>query len=168
MLILLGSKSGQKESILRSALESFSGADFELVSLLADSGIAEQPLDTETTVRGSINRACSAAKIFAGEYDFSFGLEAGLEMVEGVYHFICVVTILNRDGQQSVGRSGSVPLPRDISERVLAGGYLSDMIREYRDKPELSADEKTAVEDLINRKRFFTEAILDAWAGIGK
>ena len=168
MIILLGSKSGQKEAILRSTLEALLGTGFELVSLPAASGITEQPLDTETTVRGSINRACGAAKIFALEYDFSFGLEAGLEMVEGVYHFICVVTILNRDGRQSVGRSGSVPLPQDASERVLAGGYLGDMIREYRDKPELSDDERIAVEDLIDRKRFFTEAILDAWAGFGK
>lgn len=167
-MILLGSKSGQKEAILHSALETLLGEGFELVSLSAASGITEQPLDAETTMRGSINRAYGAVEIFDGDYDFSFGLEAGLEMVEGIYHLICVATILDRDGKCAVGHSGLVPLPQDTSERVSAGGYLGDMIREYRDKPELSNDERVAVENLIDRKSSFNEAILDAWAGFEK
>ncbi len=163
MIILLGSESGQKIAILRDALEYLSGPDFRLVPLAVSSGISEQPLDMETTARGAENRATRAAEKFGQPYDFSLGLEAGLEMKDGLYHFVSVAALLRPDGNLSIGVSGLIPLPGDTGERVLRGEYLSGIIREYRDREGLSPAEIEAVEDLINRRRGFTEAIRKAW-----
>jgi len=165
MIILLGSESGQKAAILRDALETLLTEDFKIVPCRVDSGIAEQPLDKMTTRQGAINRAVHAAEMFGSAYDFSFGLEAGLEAVDGFYYFVSLAAVLRSDGSLSVGESGLIPLPRMVSERVFEGEYLGGIIREYRNQPELSGEEKEAVENLINRRKGLTEAILDAWSG---
>jgi non-canonical (house-cleaning) NTP pyrophosphatase len=163
MIILLGSESAQKIGILRDALEVLSGPDFEIMPFAVPSGISEQPLDLETTRRGALNRAARAAEAFGRPYDFSFGLEAGLEMVEGLYYFVSVAALLRSDGRMSVGVSTLIPLPGDTSERVLRGEHLSDIIWQYRDRTGLSSKEVEAVEDLISRRKGFTEAINKAW-----
>ncbi len=163
MIILLGSESEQKIGILQETLEGLTDADFRIVPLAVPSGIAEQPLELETTRRGALGRATRAAEAFGRPYDFSFGLEAGLEMAGGLYHFVSVAAILRPAGEPSVGTSGLIPLPGDTSERVLGGEYLSDIIREYRGQADLSPAEIEAVEGLINRRKGFAEAIRKAW-----
>ncbi|MDD3190764.1 MAG: DUF84 family protein [Candidatus Pacebacteria bacterium] len=163
MIILLGSESGQKIKILREALENLIGSEFEIVPIKVDSGITGQPLDFETTVQGSENRARGAARIYGRDFDFSFGMEAGLELKNGVYDLVCSVAVIRSNGSLEFGRGGNVPLPKEVSDRVVSGAYVSDIIREYRDRPELDVKEKTAVEDFINRRRVFISAINDAW-----
>jgi non-canonical (house-cleaning) NTP pyrophosphatase len=163
MIILLGSESTQKIGILKDALKELTAANFQIMPLAVPSGIVDQPLECGVTQRGAINRATRAAEAFGQPYDFSFGLEAGLEMVDGLYHFVSVVAILRPDGQLSVGISGLIPLPGDTSDRVLGGENLSDIIREYRGRESLSPAEIEAVEDLINRRKGFIEAIGRAW-----
>jgi len=163
MIVLLGSESGQKMEILRGSLENLLTENFEIIPCPVDSGIAEQPLLAAITRQGAINRAMRAAEACDGAYDFSFGLEAGLELVDGLYSFVCVSAILRPGDVCSVGTSGLMPLPQMVSERVRAGEYLSGIIREYRNQEELNDAQKEAVEDFINRRRGFMEAISNAW-----
>lgn len=164
MIILLGSESGQKMEILRGALENLLEENFEIVSRRVESGIVEQPLSVAVTRCGAINRATRAAQTYDGVFDFSFGLEAGLELVDGFYHFVAVAAILQSDGVWSIGTSGLMSLPEAASERVMAGEYLGSIIREYRDREGLSEAEKEKVEHLINRRKLFTEAIVNVWS----
>lgn len=164
MIILLGSESGQKMEILRGALENLLEENFEIVSRRVESGIVEQPLSVAVTRCGAINRATRAAQTYDGVFDFSFGLEAGLELVDGLYHFVAVATILQSDGVWSIGTSELMTLPEAASERVMAGEYLGSIIREYRDREGLSEAEKEKVEHLINRRKLFTEAIVNVWS----
>lgn len=166
MIILLGSESTQKIGILRDAVRDLTGSDFQIMPFAVPSDIPDQPLKCETTRRGAINRAARAAEVFGQPYDLSLGLEAGLEMVDGLYHFVSVAAMLRPDGGLSVGISGLIPLPGNTSERVLGGEYLSDIIRDYRGRAGLSPAEIEAVEDLINRRRGFTEAIRKAWESL--
>lgn len=166
MIILLGSESGLKIEILRGALKNLFEEDFETIPCRVESGIAEQPLSVAVTRRGAISRAKRAAQTYDGVFDFSFGLEAGLELVDGLYHFVAVAAILQSDGGQSIGTSGLMPLPVAASERVMAGEYLGSIIREYRDQGGLSEMEKETALHLINRRKFFIEAIANAWGEV--
>lgn len=74
MRIVLGSINECKLQTTRQVLADyprFSGA--EIVGVEVDSGVGEQPLNLETTIRGAINRAKAA---FTG-CDFSIGIEGG-------------------------------------------------------------------------------------------
>lgn len=163
MIILLGSDSAQKIGILQGVLEDILEWDFGIIPLRVSSGISQQPLSREETREGAINRARRAAEGFGETYHHSFGLEAGLESIDGLYHFISVAAIAHPDGSLKVGESDPMPLPGDASERVACGEYLGSIIRGYRELPSLSAEEKEAVEDLINRRRGFVQAVRRAW-----
>lgn len=168
MIILLGSDSPQKTGILQESMEELLEGDFAILPLRVASGIEEQPLDAETTRRGAVQRAAHAVEDYGEIYHLAFGLEAGLELIDGLYHFMAVAAILRPDGNLSTGTSQLVPLPRELSECVLRGEYLSSIIRAYRDRPDLGPGELEMAEDLVNRRRFFAEAIRKAWEYAGR
>ena len=168
MIILSGSASEQKTDILETALKKILGRGFDVLPLKVESGIVEQPLDPETTVQGSINRARNAVCAFVGEYDFSVGMEAGLVMIDGVYHLVCVATIFDRAGNFATGQSAPLRLPEVVSERVAAGKKFGEVIRGYRSRENLTAKEQMLAESLIGRRAGFTQAIASAWERINR
>lgn len=100
---------------------------------------------------------------YGGDYDFSFGLEAGLVTIDGIYNFVCVVAIIDRGEGARIGKSEFKPLPREVSERIIAGEHFGKAIREYCEKENLSVQEKSDALEFVERKKGFTEAIVRAW-----
>jgi len=86
MKIILGSTSEQKIKIIKDLI-----SDAEIVPVSVESGITDQPLDEETTIRGSINRAQNAIIAHNDVFDFSIGLEGGLSFINGIYNLVCVL-----------------------------------------------------------------------------
>ena len=97
---IVGSTSEQKIKIIK---DSIFGSEIIPVSL--ESGITDQPLDEETTIRGSINRAQNAIVAYNDVndvFDFSIGLEGGLSFINGLYNLVCVVSIVDDKGRVHV------------------------------------------------------------------
>lgn len=163
MMILLGSESAQKLEILKSSLKNLTDGEPEIFPYKVDSGISKQPLDKETTIRGSVNRARNAALEHGKIFDLSFGMEGGLVMAGGIYNLVCVAAIMDGSGKIAIGKSAPISLPKEMSDRVLAGENFSEVIREYDNRSGLGDEEKALVSDLIGRRKSFSEAIEDAW-----
>ena len=88
MKILIGTTSEQKIEIVKNVLKS-KNINAEIIPVEVDSDIVDQPLDEETTIQGSINRALNAIKENKNtNYDFSFGLEGGLVLINNNFNFI--------------------------------------------------------------------------------
>jgi non-canonical (house-cleaning) NTP pyrophosphatase len=162
MIILLGSESVQKKEVLRSALWELVADGLEVVPFPAASSVLEQPLDPEMTIRGSRNRALDAAARYDGDYDFSFGMEGGLQLEGDVYHLVCAVTVLDRSGRMETGISLPRPLPLEVSWRISEGAPFSRSMRDYAARIRESR-ERAQVSELMNRSRPFAEAIREAW-----
>ena len=162
MIILLGSESEQKKDVLRTALWELIAGGLEVVAFPAASAVADQPLDREMTVRGSRNRALDAAACYDGEYDFSFGMEGGLELTGGVYHLVCAVTVLDRSGRMETGISRPRPLPWTVSRCVEDGEAFGRCIRRYA-AGLTDGRERLRVGELVDRGRPFAEAVGEAW-----
>lgn len=160
MKIALGSTSKDKKEIIENAI----GGD--VLSFNVDSGVSDQPMSEDETIRGAINRSKSAMT-FCKDCDFSVGLEGGLCNVNGNLYLACAVAVFSKRGELSVGVSEKTPLPPEVSKQVLAGGSFGVVIREYFNeishKDSISNDEKVVCEELISRKMHFTQAINDAW-----
>ncbi len=164
MIILLGSISFQKENILHNVLKDILKTEFEIIPLEVSSGIVSQPLDMHTTICGATNRARNAAEKYAGgNYDFSFGLEGGLEFVNNIYNLVCVAVLVDRNSRLEVGCSRFLPLPKEVSDQILRGGNFGELIREYCNKENLKIAEKMTAEKLISRQESFKEAIIEVW-----
>lgn len=166
MKILLGTTSDQKASILREAVGDF--FEYDLITYDVDSGITDQPLDIETTIQGAVNRAQNSIIEFKknSENDdyFGVGLEGGLVDVDGVYNLVCVAAFINQRDNIGLGISEYILLPEDVSNSIKEGLQFGEVIRDFQESIKGSNNQelKERVENLINRKQSFTEAITRA------
>lgn len=130
MNIALGSASEQKKKYLSEVLSSLEITNFEITTHDVDSGITEQPLTSEETLQGSLNRAIEA---FDKEKvkDFSIGIEVGYELNnDDSYEMFCWVTIFDGMNKYSC-KSNSFLLPRFHQDKIKAGLYLGDFVRDF-------------------------------------
>ena len=163
MTILLGTTSGQKLAIIQ---KFFSNKNLkaDIIPIAVDSDIDDQPLNEELIIRGSINRARNAVKMRGEEYDFSIGLEGGMGKSNNVWHYVCVVSIIDIKGNVYSGTSRKNPIPYPVTQQIENGAYFATAIREFEN--EISDDNnelKELVFELINRTESFLEAFELAW-----
>lgn len=156
MKILVGTTNQDKINIVRDFFKN-KGCGYEVVSVEVESAINEQPLDQETTINGSINRAMNAVKSGL-QYDLSLGLEGGLVLINGFYHLVCAVSVIDKEGNIYTGISKKLPLPKDVSKRIKNSGHFHVAIREFKTTP----NNKKLVQELINREQSFKQAIESA------
>lgn len=157
MKIYLGTTSETKLAIIKEGLRALE--PYKIVPVEVDSGIPEQPLDEATTIKGAENRSRRAVE--GKQFDMGIGLEGGLVMEHGLYHLICVVSLFDQDGNIHLGISGKLPLPREVSERIVRGEQFGIAIREFQKNmnEKYPPDIYELVEELITRKKSFSEAL---------
>jgi inosine/xanthosine triphosphatase len=158
--ILLGTTSKSKLDIIRSVFDS----GYEIIPVEVKSGITDQPLDEDTTIEGAVNRAKNATVSSQQEYEFSIGLEGGLEKINNLYYLVCVAALIDQKGNVYIGISNKLPLPRDVSEDVEKGKQFGESIREFmKNLQKNSAKHSTQliehIQELIDRKKSFSMAI---------
>ena len=155
MIAILGSKSEEKITILRNALNGLH-LDIEVEGVGVDSAVPGQPLDKEATRLGAINRAKSARAI-RPKADFWFGLEGGLHDYGEGYHLVTYACLIEKGGEEFIGEGEEIHLPKEVSEKVKNGEWFGKVIREY-------AKEHKIDENLVNRKTPFTNAVQNSYA----
>lgn len=160
MKIVLGSTSQEKRQILKKALQKF-GIQGEILVCEVDSGIAEQPLDEQTTILGAVNRT-KGAYLKNKNVDMSVGLEGGLVKIDKKhYYLVCVAALLDRDKKIYLGVSSKLKIPDEVSSSVENGTPFGQAIRSYS-KTQNNPKVKKYVEQLITREEAFIEAVKNA------
>src|SRR3989339_1207394 len=163
-IVLIGTTSEQKISPLKRFL--IKNIDTEIISYDVSSNITDQPLDERTTISGSVNRARNAIISYGkGDYSFSVGMEGGLVDVDGLYHLLCVVSIINPKGAVYTGLSKKLPLPITVSDNVKNGAQFGVEIRKYEKDIIMNGtdEQKKLVASIINRETSFSEALSDVF-----
>ncbi len=154
MKIIVGTKNKDKVRIAEEALKNLH-LNVDIDSVEVDSGIPDQPLDKETTKKGSINRAVSAQEA-KPKADFWIGLEGGLHEHDEGCHLVTFACLLDKNGVQYVDQGEEIHLPDEVSRRVKNGEWFGDVIRAYSKDNEID-------ENLITRTAPFTRAIQCAY-----
>ena len=152
MNVVLGSTSVDKQQLLEQFLKQ------KVVGVKANSEIDHQPLSEKETRDRAINRAKNALKI-KPKSDLAVVMECGLEKINGVYHLVCVVAVLDgKTGKLKIGANQKRPLPKIVSQQVEGGKEFGNVIREFESKNKAKEDE-----ELINREKSFLEALQQAF-----
>jgi len=155
-MIVLGTTSKDKLKILEDYLRS-RGKTFKILQIKAESGVSDQPISKEETIKGAKTRAKNA--YISGQYDFAIGLEGGLMKNKQIHYLICVACIY--DGQNYyLGASEPLPLPKKVSEAIDDGGEFGEHIRIYANSQDNLQDE---IVELVSRKKSFQTAIDEAF-----
>lgn len=133
--------------------------EMEVETVTAESGVEDQPLTEEKTVKGAINRMNDCFNQRRG--DIFIGLEGGLCEIGSRYYIVAAAAITNGEGVY-VGVSSKLELPCEVSQAVAEGKNFGDEIRAYADKNK-DRKMKYILESLITRKDAFYEAIRNAY-----
>ena len=109
--IAVGTKHEEKISYLKEVLAEL-GIKAEIISNSVKSGASDQPLTSDETKLGSVNRATEALAKNLGA-DFSIGIEVGYHAnKEGKYEMFCWATILDKSGYSVSKGSHKFLLPK--------------------------------------------------------
>lgn len=132
MKIAIGSTSLQKLKYLKNVLAKIKISNYEIILNDINSDISEQPLTSAEALKGSINRAKKAYALNKG-VNFSLGIEVGYELnAKQKYEIFCWSTIY--DGVRVYScKSNNFLLPKYHQDKIKAGLYLSDYVRNFKD-----------------------------------
>lgn len=150
VVVAVGSTNPVKVAAVRQIFEqAFPG--IRTISLDVPSGVPDQPLGEEETLRGAVARARAALE--SGGADFGAGIEAGV-VLEGERAWMMGYTaIAARDGTVSWSRGIQFLLPPAVAEAVRAGREVGPVMDEVSGIHEIKKKGGTV--------GFLTEGLLD-------
>jgi inosine/xanthosine triphosphatase len=121
MKIVVASKNPVKvEAARKSFVRAFS-EEIEVIAINAPSLVNEQPMDSEETRDGAVNRVRFCRQHHQADYYVSY--EGGVDVLDGIPSTYAVVCIANASKLQT-GRTASLPLPDQIYKKLKLGGEL--------------------------------------------
>jgi inosine/xanthosine triphosphatase len=122
MRIIVASKNPVKvEAARKSFIKAFVDENIEIIAISAPSMVSEQPMSSEETKTGAINRVKFCQQHEQADYYISY--EGGVDVLDGVPSTYAVVCIANNSKYQT-GRTASLPLPKQIYQKLQQGEEL--------------------------------------------
>ncbi len=129
MRIAIGSTNPTKvEAARRAAVKIWPGCD--VVAVAVPSGVGEQPMSDDETIRGAVNRARNALAA-VDRAQIGMGVEGG---VQDTPHGMFVggwAAVIDGNGVLGIGGGGRVLLPESISRRIRAGEELGPVMDDF-------------------------------------
>jgi inosine/xanthosine triphosphatase len=151
------------------------GWQCEVIGAEVRSGVPDQPMGDEETIRGARNRATAVRAL--ADADLGVGIEGGcIETRDGMSTCAWVV-VIDRDGNASVGGSLHMPLPPRVAELVRDGmelGHAIDRISGELDTKQGAGAVGFLTAGLVDRQRAYEPLVAYAlsrwlapewWAG---
>ncbi len=157
--IAVGTTSNQKIGYLKEVLKELDIKSV-IIPISVESGVAEQPITSNETKKGSKNRAKNVIKE-VNHFDFALGIEIGYhKYLKNKYEIFCWVTLIDKLGYKISGQSHKFLLPKYHQNFLNDGKNLGDNLDGYSKKIKNSMD--IYIEDMIrHRKPFIVGALKD-------
>lgn len=157
MRVAIGSKNPAKITAVE---EAFKENTYEIIAVDANSGVSEQPMSDEETIKGAINRAIEAAA--KGEASIGVGLEGGVQQTPfGLV--LCNWGALAAKGMKPIIAGGArLPLPEEIAQKLMSGAELGPVMDEYAKKQNVRKNEGAVgifTNGQMNRSEMFTHVM---------
>lgn len=142
----------------------FSDQEFEFEGVSAESGVSDQPMSDEETLKGALNRAENASRENS-KADYWVGIEGGLEEhPEGMMCFAWMA-IKNVDGKIGYGKSSTFFLPNEVTKLVKEGrelGDADDIVFKRNNSKQANGAVGLLTDNVITRTIYYVDAIIMA------
>lgn len=120
MKIAIGSRNPFKIAAARQAFTAiWPSQELEMVATSVPSGVSDQPLTTDETIRGAINRA-KTVKV-ALRPDYAVGIEAGLTKIEDKWFVDGWVAVINQKGDIGLGGAPAMEATPGVMKLIKSG-----------------------------------------------
>lgn len=123
MIVAIGTKNPAKIRAVKSAFENvFDDLETKYITVSADSGVADQPMSDDESIKGAKNRAESALKETGADY--AVGLEGNMQKSANIWFSGNIACVISKD-TVAFGISPKVMVPADAASLVHDGQELS-------------------------------------------
>lgn len=130
MKLAVGTTSAMKLEFLAETLKELK-LDYSLAPFDVPSGVSEQPISSEETKKGSINRA-KAALANCKDADMGIGIEVGYHPnQDGNYKMFCWASIVDRSGRQVSSQSHKLLLPPFHQKVLKDDRHMGEHVQQY-------------------------------------
>ena len=130
MKIVVGSKNPVKIEATRLAFFAvWPDTLWEVVGVDVPSGVSNQPMSDQESIKGARNRARQA--IAAHDADYGVGLEGGLQEIDGHFFDCGWIVVCDREGREGIGSTAKAPTPPRIVAMIQEGmelGTANDIV----------------------------------------
>lgn len=158
--VLVTSKNPVKISAVKEGLSALLNGNIELNEVSVESGVSDQPMSDEETLRGATNRVKNAKIRFPG-YDFYVGVEGGVEDSPlGLMAFAWIV--ISGNGTIGRARTAGFFLPPKVAQLVHEGyelGDADDIVFAKQNSKQQNGAVGLLTRDLITRKTLYLPAV---------
>lgn len=137
------------------------GEDFRVAPVAVASGVRDQPLSDEETLRGALNRTERAAAI-APDADYWVGIEGGLEASGDKMAAFAWVTVSSRTATGRA-RTASFILPAQVVALVREGkelGEADDIVFGRENSKQENGAVGILTADVIDRVKLYEQAVI--------
>lgn len=163
--VIVGSNNPVKLETTKEAFrQCFPETVLEFITFEAQSGVPDQPIGQIETKQGATNRS-EACKLEYPDADYFVGLEGGLEKIEEGYWVFAWMCIIDKNGTQGFGRTGSFLLPPKVSELIGQGeelGIATDTVFDETNSKHKGGAVGILTNENISRKEFYKDALIFA------
>lgn len=150
LVIAIGTTYPQKIEYLQFVLSEI-GIKANIIPVKVESGISEQPLSKDATLKGSVNRAREALKKIP-RADFGLGIEVGYHPnKQGNYEMFCCTSITDKNNVIQSCFSSRFLLPEFHQSVLKEGKYLGEYVR--KNKEELNEPVTNYIRELVRGRR---------------
>lgn len=161
--IIIASKNPVKiETVKIGFAKMFPDERFTTDGVSAASGVPDQPMGEEETLKGAENRAENVSKI-SEDADYWIGIEGGLkETAKGMEAFAWIV-VKSKNGTVGRGRTGSFFIPEKVAKLVHEGkelGVADDIVFGLKNSKQSNGAVGILTNDILTRTSFYESAVI--------
>lgn len=127
----------------------------------APSEVSEQPMTTEETRRGAMNRAKNTMQKTAAT--LSFGLEGGVTEIDGAMYVCNWGALALTDGTVFTAAGAQIILPKEIAQEIKSGKELGPIMDAYTKQQDIRQHTGAVgvfTQGLVNRQSMFEHIVL--------
>ena len=139
----------------------FPDVDFEMETVVVESGVSDQPLTDQVTRQGAHNRAARAQQAVP-QGDYWVGLEGGCDSWEGEMSSFAWIVVLSETGVGS-SRTANFRLPQAVKALVDAGmelGDADDRVFGKQNSKQKSGAVGLLTGDVVTRRALYEQAVI--------
>jgi len=164
MKVAVGSTNPVKVSSTKQAFQAvWPNEKWTIEGVSVKSGVPDQPMSDEQSIKGATNRAKRALKTLRA--DFGVGLEGGIQKI-GKNYFDCGwVVVVNKTGAIGVGSSAKVIVPVKMMKHIKRGvelGIACDIVFKSKNSKQENGHFGLMTKNIITRTSGYKDGIVMA------
>ena len=139
----------------------FPEESFEITSVNVPSGVSDQPMSDEETLRGAANRSLQASVVVPAA-DYWVGIEGGVYELENRLHAFAWI-VIKADGLLGKSRTATFELPKVIRDLVHNGvelGEADDIVFNRQNSKQTNGAIGILTQDVIDRTSYYEHAVV--------